>query len=64
MEYERTTKDGLFTLTIAFNAPDQPEYSVKSLEELIGVLRSTAASIEFGIQDPSGHGGLPKGLPS
>lgn len=64
MEYERTTKDGLFTLTIKFNAPDKPVYSVEELEEIIGVLRATAASIEFGMQDPSGNAGLPMGRPS
>lgn len=64
MEYERTTKDGLFTLSIRFNAPDLPSYSVDSLTEMITTLRQTADSIEFGMQDPSGHAGLPTGQPS
>lgn len=62
MDYEKTTRDGLFTLTLTFNAPDKPEYSVEELEELINTLRQTADSIEFGMQDPSGHAGLPQGM--
>lgn len=64
MEYERTTKDGSFTLTIRFNTPEQPSYSVESIEEMLTVLRQTADSLEFGMMDPSGKGGIPKGLPS
>lgn len=64
MEYERTTKDGLFTVTIKFNAPEQPSYSVESMAEIVGVLRQTADSIEFGMEDPSGQAGIPTGQPS
>lgn len=64
MEYERTTKDGSFTLTITFNTPDAPSYSAESIEEMCQVLRQTADSLEFGMMDPSGNGGLPQGRPS
>jgi len=64
MEYERTTKDGLFTLTITFHAPETPSYSVEEIEELCAVLRQTADSLAFGMMDPSGHAGIPKGRPS
>lgn len=64
MEYERTTRDGLFTLTLKFNAPETPSYSPESVDELCAILRQTAASLEFGLSDPSGQGGIPKGLAS
>lgn len=64
MQYERTTKDGLFTLTITFNSPDQPSYSAESIQEMINTLRQTADSLEFGMMDPTPNMGLPKGLPS
>lgn len=64
MEYERTTKDGLFTLTIRFNAPETPSYSPAEIDELTQVLRQTADSLEFGMTDPSGNAGIPTGLPS
>lgn len=64
LEYEKTTKDGLFTLTLKFNAPETPSYSPEAIDELCAILRQTATSLEFGLSDPSGHAGLPKGLPS
>lgn len=64
MEYERTTKDGLFTLTIRFNSPETPSYSTEAIDEICQVLRQTADSLEFGMMDPSGKGGMPQGQPS
>lgn len=64
MEYERTTKDGLVTLTVTFNAPETPSYSPDSISELCEVLRQTADSLEFSMTDPSGSCGMPSGLPS
>jgi hypothetical protein len=64
LEYERTTTDGFFTLTLKFNSPESPSYAPETIDELCALLRQTAASLEFGLTDPSGHAGIPKGLPS
>jgi len=63
MEFERTTKDGLFTLTIRFNAPETASYAPAEIKELCDVLEQTAASLAFGMLDPSGTG-VPQGRPS